>query len=162
MNTAASAFPALLRSLDLPEPGELHRVAKVYVWGTLGRLVSCHVRLAVPTRRRRCGISAEHSPCSAAVRHQRIPALPGCHGKDRVLAIDACAERPGRGDAQRRRCGARRVQEPLLSGVLPIPRHVRGGLRIGQAHPRLGYDDGGRLRSNLPRGGARAGLLNGR
>ena len=32
MSTAASAFPAFLRSLDLPEPGELRRVAKVYVW----------------------------------------------------------------------------------------------------------------------------------
>ena len=33
MSTAASAFPAFLRSLDLPEPGELRRVARVYVWG---------------------------------------------------------------------------------------------------------------------------------
>ena len=32
MSTAASAFPAFLRSFDLPEPGELRRVAKVYVW----------------------------------------------------------------------------------------------------------------------------------
>ena len=32
MNTAASAFPAFLRSLDLPEPGELRHVAKVCVW----------------------------------------------------------------------------------------------------------------------------------
>ena len=32
MSTAASAFPAFLRSLDLPEPGELRRVAKVCVW----------------------------------------------------------------------------------------------------------------------------------
>ena len=32
-STAASAFPAFLRSLDLPEPGELRRVARVYVWG---------------------------------------------------------------------------------------------------------------------------------
>ena len=32
MSTAASAFPAFLRSLDLPEPGELRRVAKVYIW----------------------------------------------------------------------------------------------------------------------------------
>ena len=32
MNTAASAFPAFLRSFDLPEPGELRRVARVYVW----------------------------------------------------------------------------------------------------------------------------------
>ena len=32
VSTAASAFPAFLRSLDLPEPGELRRVAKVYVW----------------------------------------------------------------------------------------------------------------------------------
>ena len=32
MSTAASALPAFLRSLDLPEPGELRRVAKVYVW----------------------------------------------------------------------------------------------------------------------------------
>ena len=32
MNTAASAFPAFLRSLDLPEPGELRRVAWVCVW----------------------------------------------------------------------------------------------------------------------------------
>ena len=33
MSTAASAFPPLLRSFDLPEPGELRRVARVYVWG---------------------------------------------------------------------------------------------------------------------------------
>ncbi len=33
VSTAASAFPAFLRSFDLPEPGELHRVARVYVWG---------------------------------------------------------------------------------------------------------------------------------
>ncbi len=33
MSTAASGFPAFLRSLDLPEPGELRRVARVYVWG---------------------------------------------------------------------------------------------------------------------------------
>ena len=33
MSTAAGAFPAFLRSFDLPEPGELRRVAKVYVWG---------------------------------------------------------------------------------------------------------------------------------
>ena len=33
MSTAASAFPAFLRSFDLPEPGELRRVARVYVWG---------------------------------------------------------------------------------------------------------------------------------
>ena len=32
MNTAASAFPAFLRSFDLPEPGELRHVAKVCVW----------------------------------------------------------------------------------------------------------------------------------
>ena len=32
MSTAASALPAFLRSLDLPEPGELRRVAKVCVW----------------------------------------------------------------------------------------------------------------------------------
>ena len=33
MSTAASAFPAFLRSFDLPELGELRRVARVYVWG---------------------------------------------------------------------------------------------------------------------------------
>ncbi len=33
MSTAASALPTLLRSLDLPEPGELRRVAGIYVWG---------------------------------------------------------------------------------------------------------------------------------
>ena len=33
MSTAASAVPAFLRSFDLPEPGELRRVARVYVWG---------------------------------------------------------------------------------------------------------------------------------
>ena len=33
MSTAASAFPAFLRSFDLPEPGGLRRVARVYVWG---------------------------------------------------------------------------------------------------------------------------------
>ena len=33
MSTAAGAIPAFLRSLDLPEPGELRRVARVYVWG---------------------------------------------------------------------------------------------------------------------------------
>ena len=33
MRTAARGFPAFLRSLDLPEPGELRRVARVYVWG---------------------------------------------------------------------------------------------------------------------------------
>ena len=32
MSTAASALPAFLRSLDLPEPGELRHVAKVCVW----------------------------------------------------------------------------------------------------------------------------------
>ena len=32
MSTAASGFPAFLRSFDLPEPGELRRVARVYVW----------------------------------------------------------------------------------------------------------------------------------
>ena len=33
MSTAASALPAFLRNFDLPEPGELRRVARVYVWG---------------------------------------------------------------------------------------------------------------------------------
>ena len=33
MSTAASALSAFLRGFDLPEPGELRRVAKVYVWG---------------------------------------------------------------------------------------------------------------------------------
>ena len=33
MSTVASAFPTFLRSFDLPEPGELRRVARVYVWG---------------------------------------------------------------------------------------------------------------------------------
>ena len=33
MSTAAGALPAFLRSFDLPEPGELRRVARVYVWG---------------------------------------------------------------------------------------------------------------------------------
>ena len=33
MSTTASALPAFLRSFDLPEPGELRRVARVYVWG---------------------------------------------------------------------------------------------------------------------------------
>ncbi len=33
MNAAAGAFPAFLRNFDLPEPGELRRVARVYVWG---------------------------------------------------------------------------------------------------------------------------------
>ena len=33
MSTAANALPAFLRSFDLPEPGELRRVARVYVWG---------------------------------------------------------------------------------------------------------------------------------
>ena len=33
MSTAAGGFPAFLRSFDLPEPGELRRVARVYVWG---------------------------------------------------------------------------------------------------------------------------------
>ena len=127
--------------------------------GTLVRPVYCHVRLAVPTQRRRGGVWAERSPCNAAVRHQRLPALPARHGKDRVLEMDACAERPGPGDAERRCCGAPRVRVPLLRGVLPVPPHVRGGLRIGRAHPRLGHDGGGRLRSPLPRGGARAGLL---
>ena len=32
MSAAAGAFPAFLRSFDLPEPGELRRVARVYVW----------------------------------------------------------------------------------------------------------------------------------
>ena len=32
-STAAGALPAFLRSFDLPEPGELRRVARVYVWG---------------------------------------------------------------------------------------------------------------------------------
>ena len=32
MSAAAWAFPALLRKVDLPEPGELRRVARVYVW----------------------------------------------------------------------------------------------------------------------------------
>ena len=54
----------------------------------------------------------------------------------------------------------RGFESPFFVGVLPIPRPVRGGLRIGQAHPRLGHDGGGRLRGALPRGGARAGLLN--
>ena len=127
--------------------------------GTLVRTVYCHVRLAVPAQRRRGGVWAERRPCNAAARHQRIPALPARHGKERVLAVDACAERPGPGDAQRRRCGAPGVRVTLLRGVLPVPRPVRGGLRIGQAHPRLGHDGGGRLRGALPRGGARAGLL---
>ena len=129
--------------------------------GTLVRLGCCRVRLAVPTRRRRCGICTELCPCNAAVGHQRIPALPTRHGKECVLAVDACAKCPGRSDAKRRRCGAPRVGDHLLRGVLPIPRHVRGGLRIGRAHSRLGHDDGGRLRSALPRGGARVGLLSG-
>ena len=33
VSTAASALPTFLRSFDLPEPGELRRVARVYVWG---------------------------------------------------------------------------------------------------------------------------------
>ena len=33
MRTSPSALPAFLRSFDLPEPGELRRVARVYVWG---------------------------------------------------------------------------------------------------------------------------------
>ena len=33
MSTATGGFPAFLRSFDLPEPGELRRVARVYVWG---------------------------------------------------------------------------------------------------------------------------------
>ena len=33
MSTVASTLPAFLRSFDLPEPGELRRVARVYVWG---------------------------------------------------------------------------------------------------------------------------------
>ena len=33
MSTAAGGFPCFLRSFDLPEPGELRRVARVYVWG---------------------------------------------------------------------------------------------------------------------------------
>ena len=33
MSTTAGALPAFLRSFDLPEPGELRRVARVYVWG---------------------------------------------------------------------------------------------------------------------------------
>ena len=32
MSTAASGFPAFLRRFDLPEPGELRLVARVYVW----------------------------------------------------------------------------------------------------------------------------------
>ena len=32
VSTAASAFPTFLRSFDLPEPGELRHVARVYVW----------------------------------------------------------------------------------------------------------------------------------
>ena len=128
--------------------------------GTLVRPVHCHLRLAVPAQRRRGGVCAERSPCNTAARHQRVPALPARHGKYRVLAVDARAERPGPGDAERRRCGAPGVRVPLLRGVLPIPRPVRGGLRIGQAHPRLGHDGGGRLRGALPRGRARARLLN--
>ena len=152
-----SSLPAELR------PAGAGRVAprgQGLCLGTLVRPVYCHVRLAVPAQRRRGGVCAERRPCNTAVRHQRIPALPARHGKDRVLAVDACAERPGPGDAQRRRCGAPGVRVPLLRGVLPIPRPVRGGLRIGQAHPRLGHDGGGRLRSALPRGRARVGLLN--
>ena len=33
MSSTASVFPAFLRSFDLPDPGELRHVAKVYVWG---------------------------------------------------------------------------------------------------------------------------------
>ena len=33
MSTSVRAFPTFLRSFDLPEPGELRRVARVYVWG---------------------------------------------------------------------------------------------------------------------------------
>ena len=33
MSTAARTLPAFLRSFDLPEPGELRRVVRVYVWG---------------------------------------------------------------------------------------------------------------------------------
>ena len=79
MSTATSALPAFLRSFDLPEPGELRRVARVYVWGRWFVLVSCHVRLAVPPQRRRGGVRAERSPCDTAVRHQRVPALPARH-----------------------------------------------------------------------------------
>ena len=32
MSAAAGAFPSLLRKVDPPEPGELRRVARVYVW----------------------------------------------------------------------------------------------------------------------------------
>ncbi len=119
-------------------------------------------RDASQSRRRRCGICTELCPCNAAVGHQRIPALPTRHGKECVLAVDACAKCPGRSDAKRRRCGAPRVGDHLLRGVLPIARHVRGRLRIGWAHSRLGDDDGGRLRSALPRGGAWVGLLSGK
>ena len=33
MSTSVRAFPTFLRSFDLPGPGELRRVARVYVWG---------------------------------------------------------------------------------------------------------------------------------
>ena len=98
-----SSFPAELRPAGA---GRTAPRGQGLCLGTLVRLDSCHLRLAVPTQRRRGGTCAERSPCNAAARHQRIPALPARHGKDRVLAVDACAERPRPGDAQRRRCGA--------------------------------------------------------
>ena len=159
MSAVASAFPTFLRSFDLPEPGELRRVARVYVWGrwfvlsiaTFAWLYPLNVDEVV------YGPNAALAMLLFATNgylHYRL-ATERTVSWRWMLALSALDLAMLSGGV----AAHRRVRVPLLRGVLPVPRHVRGGLRIGQAHPRLGHDGGGRLRSPLPRGGARAGLL---
>ena len=143
VSTAASAFPAFLRSFDLPEPGELRRVARVYVWGrwfvlsiaTFAWLYPLNVAEVV------YGPNVALAILLLATNgylHYRLSTERAVSWRW-MLALSALDLAMLSG----RRCGAPRVRVTLLRGVLPVPRHVRGGLRIGQAHSRLGHDGGG-------------------
>ena len=119
MSTAASVFPAFLRSFDLPEPGELRRVARVYVWGrwfvlsiaTFAWLYPLNVDEVVYAPNVALAILLL---ATNGYLHYRLATE-----RTVSLAVDACAERPGPGDAQRRRCGAPGFESPFFVGYYP-------------------------------------------
>ena len=159
MSTAASAFPAFLRSFDLPEPGELRRVARVYVWGRWFVLSIAAFAWLYPLN----VDEVVYAPNVALAillfatngyLHYRL-ATERTVSWRWMLALSALDLAMLSGGV----AAHRGYESPFFVGYYPSLAMFRGGLRIDQAHPRLGDDGGGRLRGALPRGRARAGLL---
>ena len=159
LSTVVSGFPAFLRSFDLPEPGELRRVARVYVWGRWFVLSIATFAWLYPLN----VAEVVYAPNVALATllfstngylHYRL-ATERTVSWRWMLALSALDLAMLSGGV----AAHRGFESPFFVGYYPslaLFAVVFGSVRLTLV---WGHDGGGRLRGALPRGGARAGLL---